>query len=314
MRGLPPSLTEDDFRSHFSKGREVTDLQLKPLRRIGYVGFKTPEAAASAVKYFHKSFIRMSRLHVELAEQFSQAQRTSRTPTSRVSSQPKAAEHPSGSPSNSLKRKLAQPASTKDDGVGADDDSPLLQYGNKIVAGPEHQDSSSGTRNDSLPQASGSGLEIMREGTSRDKDQVQEDEGGKVTNAKARASSANFERAAADDGDWMRSRTTRLLGLADDEDDSRVGDVGVEEPSASVQSEFLSDATPTQITSGSSLAHGTNGIEDPEQKLDNAEEGIVHSSGRIFLRNLAYHVTKDDLCALLETFGGLKEVRFHCRF
>ena len=36
-------------------------------RRIGYVGYKTPEEALRAVKYFNKTFIRMSRIGVELA-------------------------------------------------------------------------------------------------------------------------------------------------------------------------------------------------------------------------------------------------------
>lgn len=69
VKGLPPSLTEADFRKHFSaKDREVTDVKLIPQRRIGYVGFKTPGDAAKAIKYFNKSYIRMSKIAVELAK------------------------------------------------------------------------------------------------------------------------------------------------------------------------------------------------------------------------------------------------------
>lgn len=68
VRGLPPSLAEDDFRTHFAKKYAVTDVKLLPQRRIGYVGFKTAEQAAAAVKYFNKSFMRMSRIAVELAD------------------------------------------------------------------------------------------------------------------------------------------------------------------------------------------------------------------------------------------------------
>lgn len=64
-------MTDDDFRSHFAKRYTVTDAKLFPQRRIGYVGFKTPEEAASAVKYFNKSFIRMSKIFVELAHSVS---------------------------------------------------------------------------------------------------------------------------------------------------------------------------------------------------------------------------------------------------
>jgi multiple RNA-binding domain-containing protein 1 len=68
VRGLPPNLTEAEFRKHFSaNNREVTDVKLIPQRRIGYVGYKTPDDASNAVKYFHKSYVRMSRIAVEPA-------------------------------------------------------------------------------------------------------------------------------------------------------------------------------------------------------------------------------------------------------
>lgn len=68
VRGLPPLMSEDDFRKHFSQGTSVTDVKLLPQRRIGYVGYASHEAALKAVKSFNKTFIRMSRLRVELAE------------------------------------------------------------------------------------------------------------------------------------------------------------------------------------------------------------------------------------------------------
>lgn len=69
VKGLPPNITEADFRKHFSaKGREITDVKLIPQRRIGYVGYKTPDDATKAVKYFNKSYIRMSKIAVETAK------------------------------------------------------------------------------------------------------------------------------------------------------------------------------------------------------------------------------------------------------
>ena len=69
MRGLPPNITESDFRKHFSaKNQEITDVKIIPQRRIGYVGFKTPNDATIAAKYFNKSYIRMSKLLVEIAK------------------------------------------------------------------------------------------------------------------------------------------------------------------------------------------------------------------------------------------------------
>lgn len=72
VKGLPPTITEAEFRKHFSaKNREITDIKLISQRRIGYVGYKTIEDASSAVKYFHKSYIRMSKISVEPAKSVS---------------------------------------------------------------------------------------------------------------------------------------------------------------------------------------------------------------------------------------------------
>ena len=67
VRGLPPNLTAEEFKKHFSNQSAITDAKFISHRRIGYVGYKTHEDAAKAVKYFNKSFIRMSRIGVELA-------------------------------------------------------------------------------------------------------------------------------------------------------------------------------------------------------------------------------------------------------
>lgn len=67
VRGLPPNLTSDEFRKHFSKQAVITDAKCIPHRRIGYVGFKSPEDAAKAVKYYNKTFIRTTRIEVEVA-------------------------------------------------------------------------------------------------------------------------------------------------------------------------------------------------------------------------------------------------------
>lgn len=67
IKGLPPNITEEEFKKHFSKTSALTDAKLIPHRRIGYIGYKTPEDASKAVKYFNRSFIRMSKIGVELA-------------------------------------------------------------------------------------------------------------------------------------------------------------------------------------------------------------------------------------------------------
>ena len=67
VHGLPTKFTEDDVRKHFSFPSKPTDVKYFPHRRIGYVGYKTPEDAAKAVKYFNKTFIKLTKIYVEPA-------------------------------------------------------------------------------------------------------------------------------------------------------------------------------------------------------------------------------------------------------
>ena len=61
-------MSADDLKKHFSKQGVVTDAKALGSRRIGYVGYKTTDEAEKALKYFNKSYLRMSKLFVEFAE------------------------------------------------------------------------------------------------------------------------------------------------------------------------------------------------------------------------------------------------------
>ncbi|KAJ1911504.1 Multiple RNA-binding domain-containing protein 1 [Mycoemilia scoparia] len=61
------------MREHFSAKGNITDCKILKnnygeSRRIGFVGYKTPEEAEAAVKYFNRSFIDTSRITVELSK------------------------------------------------------------------------------------------------------------------------------------------------------------------------------------------------------------------------------------------------------
>lgn len=67
VSGLPPTLSNEDLGKHFSSRFPVTDSHVIPNRRIGFVGFKDAEIAKEAAKYFNKTFLRMSKISVEMA-------------------------------------------------------------------------------------------------------------------------------------------------------------------------------------------------------------------------------------------------------
>jgi len=105
------------------------------------------------------------------------------------------------------------------------------------------------------------------------------------------------------DDDWLRSRTNRLLDLVDPEElvvHSRV------EASAN-------ENTVTETAIGEPVTNEEPSIEEEEfegfedEKPDPVIEAIK-SNGRLFVRNLPYTASEEDLREHFETFGTLDEV------
>ncbi|XP_051176560.1 probable RNA-binding protein 19 [Leptopilina boulardi] len=71
VKNLPKSITEDKLKEHFSKKGKITDVQLKYtkegiFRRFCFIGYKTEEEAQNAVDYFNQTYIDTSKISVEL--------------------------------------------------------------------------------------------------------------------------------------------------------------------------------------------------------------------------------------------------------
>lgn len=67
VSGLPPAFSNEQLKKHFSTRFQTTDAHVLPQRRIGFVGFKSPEVAKEAVNYFNKTYVKMSKISVEIA-------------------------------------------------------------------------------------------------------------------------------------------------------------------------------------------------------------------------------------------------------
>ena len=68
VSGLPPNFSSNQLGAHFAGRYQVTDAIAIPDRRIGFVGFRNYTLAKSAIKYFDKSYIRMSKISVQMAK------------------------------------------------------------------------------------------------------------------------------------------------------------------------------------------------------------------------------------------------------
>lgn len=113
-------------------------------------------------------------------------------------------------------------------------------------------------------------------------------------------SDAPVEEAAGpvSDADWLRSRTNRILDLVEDDDTApplkadRRAEIAVEEP------------VPTNVEQPEAAVVEAGQPDDAEPQ----EEDKVRQTGRLFLRNLHFDVTEEDLREQFAKYGSLEEV------
>ena len=116
--------------------------------------------------------------------------------------------------------------------------------------------------------------------------------------------------AAASDADWLRSRTSRLLGLTDD-DDALVSSYLPQDEDRRTKADHNVDQTfNLKLVSDSiSQTGGKHGAEATHEKQEPVQisEGATET-GRLFVRNLLYTTKETDLRAYFAQFGDLEEV------
>ncbi|EFQ25538.1 RNA recognition domain-containing protein [Colletotrichum graminicola M1.001] len=340
VRGLPPKITEADFRQHFSAGgREVTDVKVIPQRRIGYVGYKTPEVAAKAVKYFNKSYIRMSRINVELARPIAdpvlQHTKGATIHVPLATPSHSAALTPPGAEDKDVKKKRKR--------EDLDESDPKLREFLQVmgpsknaandvpdvldpVAAKEQkkllQDGESDDEYEAIP--SRPEKRQMREvpkGEQRsmptpEKDEVMPDAAPvpeAAEDAPQEQASVPPTNVVTTDDDWLRSRTNRLLDLVDD-------DEVLQPPAQQTEGEPLGCAPaeqqkqPAKATELPTSGDAKSGAaaEDapaPSSKVeDNDTLATIKRNARLFVRNLPFSTNEDDLQTHFGQYGELQEV------
>lgn len=355
VKNLPPTISEAEFRKHFSaQGREVTDVKLIPHRRIGFVGYKSHDDAARAVRYLNKSFIRMSRIAVDLAKPVSPpvacphrhgaaanhrckiadagprptAQDAPPHGTARAMAHRPGAGHGVEQPDeeNPKKRKweTAETSETSDpklqeylevmghqpkkaknrDALGGSLQSELTAAVPPAVleAGESDDEYEDVPTRHPKPPAQGpfpphtdaTPAEVVVDGDMHAPPPQDEP-----------ARAAPQVSADATDDDWLRSRTSRLLDLVDPDDPGFAArppsSVPVTTPAAGPQD-------PSHDGTAAGPADGSG--EDAPARVENPKDAakLVEKTSRLFLRNLSYNVTEDDVRDYFAKFGHLEEV------
>ena len=68
VSGLPVKYTSAQLGAHFAGRYQITDAVVLPGRQIGFVGFRNYTLAKNSIKYFDKTYIRMSKISVSFAK------------------------------------------------------------------------------------------------------------------------------------------------------------------------------------------------------------------------------------------------------
>ncbi|GAM87381.1 hypothetical protein ANO11243_054050 [Dothideomycetidae sp. 11243] len=333
VRGLPPTISESDFKKHFATTGSVTDTKLFAHRRIGYVGYQNAAEAEKAVKYFNKTFIRMSKLAVEIAKPVAEspaAERSARTAPGKHDAENLIGTAASQT-SSGLKRKRGSDSNQQAD--------PKLQeYLNVMQRRPESQDTQPVVLDPSQAEllsdeSDGDIQTISKKSRASGPSDAQALTDGSITSvpkgevALQRSDTADHEgemidreesehieptvAAAKSDADWLRSRTNRLLDLSEGHHSQQVqhnaSPSQLESARQIVRSVAAADSLEANPAESEAQEDLNNELEVLMPETDPSRVKIIESR-RLFLRNLSYKTTEDDLREVFAPFASLIEV------
>ncbi|EKD18403.1 uncharacterized protein L3040_007571 [Drepanopeziza brunnea f. sp. 'multigermtubi'] len=317
IKGLPPTITENEFKKHFGAIATITDAKLISNRRIGYVGYKSPEEAAKAVKYFNRTFIRMSKIGVEIARPIAdttlppsrKAQREQRREDATARKQA-CAEAADASFSNGVKRKRDV----------VDESDPKLQEFLDVMQPASKPRTWNAQTEDDEPPTKMQAMEIPEKDSDGEYEPVPKKSRKKspplsneipapIVEATPESTDVNGPKTTdapdATNDDWLRSRTNRLLDLMDPDEIGTAGTGAV--PNEKAEPAFVADTRSDEALELADPVAEQQKDEEDKEELDPTIEAIK-ATGRLFARNLAYSASEDDLREHFAPFGSLEEV------
>ena len=151
------------------------------------------------------------------------------------------------------------------------------------------------------------------------KEQQHDDpEGGTASGDHEKPESADPDKEdapQATDDDWLRSRTNRLLDLMDPDDLplEPTGDTGNTAPAEDATVDHLEPEEAEKPLQDAADDAADDKMEVDEPVGDSTVYSIRRTS-RLFVRNLAYSATEDDIRKCFEKFGTIEEVRLSFTF
>ncbi|ORY80940.1 hypothetical protein BCR37DRAFT_340867, partial [Protomyces lactucae-debilis] len=314
VKNLPAYLTQEAFAAHFQSFSTPTDAKLQlsktgKSRRFGFVGYSQADQAERAVEHWHNTFIGTTKISAECARSIEQEQETNykrkRTgedalaiataARERLKQKRKAEpEQEVDAQFEEFKRLNAKRSKT---GTFLNDDGGFVQQA--AVLPDEAMDEA---EYEDLPQPAEETFEVIEAAEERPAAQIKSPQ---VDSVKPSAPTVD---ATADDAEWLRNRTSRLLDLDDSQQTS-----SIHIPAATTSTQPAKQAViPARKTAPMTPAKTEEELDadcaaDKQAAHDAAIE-TINDTARLFLRNLAFTVDEGALQSLFNSYGDLEEV------
>ncbi|KAI3455775.1 hypothetical protein Pfo_012438 [Paulownia fortunei] len=338
VKNLPKYVAEDRLREFFSQKGEVTDAKLMRTkdgksRQFGFVGFRSEHEAEEAIKYFNKSFMDTCRITCEIARKVGDPNIP--CPWSRHSLKKKenSSEEEKRVSDSKVSEAVVLEGKSKKSKKDDENDDPQLQEFLQVM---QHRSRSKLWANDTLAAPSleqskvasdnkfqmAKGHEEKLDGEDADLDVIKGE--GNVLSEKQEADKPNIlvHDEVVSDVDYFRSRIKKKWSDSESSDDE--GSVNGTDHSEgddkhdSSGSQNLSNHDPVEETlepdvsdgeaeDGSSGECGINGSADPSSSPKNKNEEVLES-GRLFIRNLPYTATEEELEDHFSKYGTISQV------
>lgn len=301
VRDLPPKIVEKDVRKHFSTNGEITSLKIIPDRRIAFVGYEDPQTAAKAAKLYNRTYIRSSKLSVELARPLGSlnSPAAQRQPTRAANAVQNARQRPIPKPVSApasndetknghLKRKRHIEEAPRESAVDevAEGEPPAKVQALEHGTGAQ----GAGTTSESICRSSSA-----QDGTGNKGLEVSSKEGEEGSDRRSIAGKNTIS-----DEEWLRTHTNRLLDLVDlDEMDATP--TGIGKPVSAPNKDDADGSTPSELAKESDLL----GESRCAPSIDPLVEKIRQTS-RLYVRNLPYSATEGQLSQKYGSFGDVE--------
>ncbi|KAK9450117.1 uncharacterized protein V1518DRAFT_413033 [Limtongia smithiae] len=310
VKNLPPTLTDDKLRQHFSEhGGAITDCKLMRLRSgqsrgFGFIGFRRKEDAVEAVKYFDRTYIGMAKIEVGLARSVNDdavARAEAKRAAAAVAAAAQAAEVAKTAATNK-RRKIAQ------EETSANQDPKLREYLEAMK--PRTNERTWANDDDfSVEPVSTNTTEVDEtEDADTSKTMSSSQESKKFA---PKSKTAHQERNASPVGEPDEDRPN--LATTDITDDdwllARRKRITDKESPAEQETEVIVATDEQDVVELPSEESPESDVADKKEKTDveiNSES--IRLTRRLFVRNLSYICSEEDLTELFSAFGPLEEV------